>query len=461
MLIGLAIVGFAIYMTIKFLYGVFFAKERREDNGYKAGWFGKEPSPLTDDDVKVSVEDISIRPFKIEVLEDVLTDLQKRLENTRLAEPLEDVKFLYGFNPHYLREVVDYWKTQYKWRKHEADLNKYSHFKTKIEGIDVHFMHIKPTIPEGRDLKVIPLLVVHGWPGSIAEFYKIIPFLTSPRPGHDFVFEVICPSIPGYGFSEPAHRTGFNVRAAARIFVTLMDRLGHQKFYVQGGDWGSAIVITIARYYPGRLFGVHVNMFAFGMRPWDALKCAVVAWLPFLISKEEYNFLYPLKKKASLLYQESGYFHMQSTKPDTIGCALSDTPAGLAAYILEKFSIGTNAEYVNLPDGGLTKKFTLDELLTNIMLYWVNDTFASGARFYKENLRSVYRQTQEKIPVTVPSAVAAFPHEVLMYPKMMLSQQLKNLVSYNIMPRGGHFAAMEEPELLADDVWNFVGLVEK
>ncbi|XP_035205761.1 epoxide hydrolase 1-like [Stegodyphus dumicola] len=207
----------------------------------------------TKTEAKRYLEDTSIRPFKIQVSNDVLNDLKMRLERTRFEDPLEESMFLDGFNPNYLREVVEYWKSKYNWEKEEEKLNKFQHFKTRIEGLDIHFMHVKPTKEEEKKVEVIPLLLIHGWPGSFTEFYKIVPMLTTPRLDYNYVFEVVCPSIPGFGFSESPTKKDFNARAAARIFLTLMERLGHSKFYVQGGDWVSHIASLIARYYPSRL----------------------------------------------------------------------------------------------------------------------------------------------------------------------------------------------------------------
>ncbi|GFQ89859.1 epoxide hydrolase 1 [Trichonephila clavata] len=458
MMILLVILAVVVILFVKFVFNILFPKDQRDTRGYKEGWFGKDPPLGLNNDVE---QDTSIHPFKIDVPEEVLIDLKYRLEKTRLEEPVEDSKFLYGFNPNYLRTVLKYWKNEYDWRKQEAELNRLPHFKTRIEGINVHFMHVKPFLPEERTLKVVPLMIIHGWPGSFVEFCKIVPLLVTPRPEHNFVFEVVCPSIPGYGFSESPHRKGFHARAAARLFVTLMERIGHPKFYVQGGDWGSYIASLMARYYSPRVRGLHVNMYFFMPRPWELLKGIAISLFPSLVRPEEYRSFFPIKKKIKNLLEESGYFHIQSSKPDTLGCGMSDSPAGMAAYLLEKFPVATNPEFVRREDGGLTEKFTLDELLTNVMLYWVNNNFTAAARFYKENIKDVLKGLHEKISVTVPSAVALFPNEVLMRPKTLMSQQMPNMVSYTIMPRGGHFAALEEPLLLADDLWKFVDIVEK
>ncbi|GFU34784.1 epoxide hydrolase 1 [Nephila pilipes] len=452
MIPGLSIVIIVICDFLKFVYRFFFGKIEKDLSGYEEGWYGKGPKP------KEGAQDTSIHPFNIDISDEVLIDLKKRLQNVRYEPPLEDSKFCYGFNSDYLKSVVEYWKSEYDWRKEEEQLNKFSHFKTCIEGIDVHFVHVKPTIPEGRELKILPLLVVHGWPGSFYEFYKMIPFLTTSSPDRDFVFEVVCPSIPGYGFSSAPCKKGFDARAASRLFLTLMERLGHNRFYVQGGDWGSLIVTILGKYYPSRIIGVHLNMCSSGPKSWEIFKAIIIAYFPSLVSPAEYKALFPFWEKFKTILQESGYFHIQATKPDTVGSGLADSPVGLAAYILEKFSTWTNLENRLSENGNLTENFTLDELLTNVMIYWVNNNITSSIRFYKENGMN---RTHEKMSLTVPCGFALFPNDLVALPRCLMERSITQLLSYTVMPRGGHFAAFEEPQLLADDIWNFVTLVQK
>ncbi|KAG8180082.1 hypothetical protein JTE90_027862 [Oedothorax gibbosus] len=443
-----------IYLTYKVFYG-FFRGDKTADDGKVIDWFGKGNG----DDGE---EDSSIRPFKVDIPEEVLVDLRQRLERTRFEPPLEDIKFNYGFNSDYLQQVVKYWKDEYNWRKEEVYLNQFPHFKTKILGLDVHFVRVQPTLPPGSDMQVVPILMVHGWPGSFLEFYKILPLLTTPSSERDFVFEVVCPSIPGYGFSESPCRKGLDATVSARMFRILMqDRLGHKKFYVQGGDWGSFITSIMARKYPECVLGVHLNMFGSNPKGLDAVKALIVAYLPFLIPKEQFDMFYPIKDRAAFFMQETGYFHLQTTKPDTVGCGMTDSPAGMAAYILEKFSTWTLRDGRDLQDGGLLRKYTLDELLTNVMLYWVNNNFTASVRFYKENVDMINKARSEQVPITVPCGLALFPQELMGMPRCLMSSQVKDLVTYNVLPRGGHFAAFEEPQLLAEDVINFVAAVRQ
>uniref|UniRef100_A0A8C3CK99 Epoxide hydrolase n=1 Tax=Cairina moschata TaxID=8855 RepID=A0A8C3CK99_CAIMO len=402
------------------------------------GWWGSGERSLREK------EDESIRPFKIETSDKEIEDLHHRLDRARYAPPLEGAAFHYGFNSDYLQKVVAYWRNQFDWRKQVEILNKYPHFHTTIEGIDIHFIHVKPPyVPHGRAVQ--PILMVHGWPGSFYEFYKIIPLLTEPaRYGlgdGDVVFEVICPSIPGYGFSEAPHQKGFDTRATARIFHKLMKRLGFKEYYIQGGDWGS---------------GITTNML---------IQVMLGAYVPWLVgfTREDVRRMYPfMQKNVYDILRETGYLHIQATKPDTAGCGLNDSPVGLAAYILEKFSTWTDKSFLHRDDGGLERKYSLDDLLTNVMIYWVTSSIASSMRYYKENLsRDPALSDNTRFGVYVPAGIAAFPEEITHVPCCWAKMIFKNIVSYSYMPRGGHFAAFEEPKLLAQDIIHFVRRVEQ
>ncbi|XP_068397850.1 epoxide hydrolase 1 isoform X1 [Eschrichtius robustus] len=471
-----SVLGFVIYW--------FVSKDKEETLPLEDGWWGPGVRPTAG-------EDESIRPFKVETSDEeisglelssgnklslvlclihllylgsciLLQDLHQRIDKVRLTPPLEDSRFHYGFNSNYLKKIISYWRNEFDWRKQVEILNRYPHFKTKIEGLDIHFIHVKPPqLPSGQTPK--PLLMVHGWPGSFYEFYKIIPLLTDPEKhglSNEHAFEVVCPSIPGYGFSEASSKKGFNSVATARIFHKLMLRLGFQQFYVQGGDWGALICTNMAQLVPSHVKGLHLNM-AFILRNFYTLTL-LLGWRfgrLFGYTKRDMELMSPLKKIFFNLVRETGYMHIQSTKPDTVGCALNDSPVGLAAYILEKFSTWTNPEFRDLEDGGLERKFSLDDLLTGTMLYWTTGTITSSQRFYKENLR--LDNTHEGIKVHVPTGFAAFPCELVHVPEKWVKSKYPKLISYSYMPRGGHFAAFEEPELLAQDIRKFVGLLER
>ncbi|XP_053160168.1 epoxide hydrolase 1-like [Hemicordylus capensis] len=426
------------------------------------GWWGSgERSPR-------DKEDEGIRPFQVRTSEAEIQDLHHRLDQARYTSPLEGSAFNYGFNSNYLQKVISYWKNQFDWQKQVNILNQYPHYKTTIEGIEIHFIHVKPShSPRGQTVR--PLLMVHGWPGSFYEFYKIIPFLTGPvghgSSGEDLVFEVICPSIPGYGFSEAPHKQGFNSVAAARIFHKLMQRLGFQEYYLQGGDWGSHITTIMAQMLPKSVKGLHLNMiFISNIGLSGLLGLLLGAYVPWLVglTREDSRRLFPyFEKHVYHFLRETGYMHIQATKPDTAGCGLNNCPVGLAAYLLEKFSTWTDKSFKNIDNGGLERKYTLDELLTNVMIYWVTSSIVPSMRFYKENLsQNPGNAPDARIPVYVPTGVAAFPNELTHAPRSWTKKKFKNIVTYSYMARGGHFAAFEEPELLAQDIKQFVSKVE-
>ncbi|XP_069744060.1 epoxide hydrolase 1-like [Narcine bancroftii] len=420
------------------------------------GWWGEGDRPEQE-------KDEEIQPFKIEVSEQMIQDLHHRLDNTRFTPSLEDSRFHYGFNSAYLGKVVSYWRNDYDWRKQVEHLNIFPHFQTKIEGILVHFILVKPVeLPPDRTAQ--PLMMIHGWPGSFYEFYKVVSRLTDAG-GPGPVFQVVCPSIPGYGFSEAPHKQGFDSMAAARIFHKLMRRLGQRKFYIQGGDWGSLIATNMAQMEPETVKGIHLNFFPISRMGCSLLPSLLLGpYLPSLAGLTEIDVkrMYPyIKRNVYMLLRESGYMHIQGTKPDTLGCALTDSPVGLAAYILEKFSSWTNMGFRDLEDGGLVRKFSLDELLTNVMIYWVTGSITSSMRMYKENLSGNFRdRIDNKVAVRVPVGLAAFPNELMHVPLAWAKQRYHNIVSYSYMSRGGHFAAFEEPELMAEDIMRLVQRVE-
>lgn len=418
------------------------------------GWWGVGDKPLS--------EDRSIYPFQIQTSDTEIQDLHERIDRTRYTDPLEDAGFQYGFNSIYLKKVVSYWRHQFDWQKQVALLNKYPHFKTKIEGLDIHFIHMRPPHREGQ--RVLPLMLVHGWPGSFFEFYKILPLLTDAQDG--IAFEVICPSIPGYGFSEAPHKQGFNSLAAARVFLKLMDRLGFSQFYLQGGDWGSLITTNMAQMKPQSVKGLHLNMISVRLKGFGVLFSMMIGpYLPFLVgfTHEDVKRLFPfMEKNVYEILRETGYLHIQATKPDTAGCGVSDSPVGLAAYILEKFSTWTDFKNRSLEDGGLENKFNLDDLLTNIMIYWTTNSIVSSMRFYRETLKNQIEDGLDtRTGVFIPTGLAAFPNELIHCPPPWARMKYRNICSYSYMPRGGHFAAFEEPQLLADDLVQFVKKVEK
>lgn len=243
------------------------------------------------------------------------------MENTRdLIPPLEGIQHQYGLNTNLLQEILQYWKTKYNWREREKFLNKYPQFQVNIQGLNIHFLHVKPEIKPG--VRVLPLLLAHGWPGSVREFYEIIPILTTVQKGRDYVFEVIAPSLPGYGFSESPKRPGFGGLETAIVFNNLMKRLGHQKYYVQGGDWGSLIVSHMATIFPEHIMGIHSNFCMVSSSLANLLLMIGSVFPSFIVKEEEQSKTYPLLSKYMFIMEESGYMHIQATKPDTVGITL-------------------------------------------------------------------------------------------------------------------------------------------
>ncbi|XP_074659741.1 epoxide hydrolase 1-like [Tubulanus polymorphus] len=421
----------------------------------KTGYWGR-------DRTKPKLDDEKITQIKITFSDDRLNDLKSRLAQTYFFESLENNNFNYGFRNEKLREVVKYWNEIFDWRKQEKMLNSYNHFKTQIEGISVHFVHIKSKPKAGQT--AIPLMMVHGWPGSFYEFYKTIPLLlTQANESTDYVFDIVLPSIPGYGYSEAPHQKGFDASDAARVLQNLMKRLGYERFYIQGGDWGSIIVTNMAAMYPDSVKGIHTNMHGGAFSTASVVR-QVITWLfPSLVLGPEE----PAYSSIFSRLPEMGYAIIQATKPDTVGAALVDSPAGLAAYILEKFSSWTNMDNRDHEDGRVTQKFTMDELLTNIMIYWTSGNITPSLRFYKEYILSLTGDSAGStvkdwlhVPVTVPAAFASFPNEFIHTPIYVTKLKFINLIQVSYMPRGGHFAAFEEPKLVADDVRKFIMSVE-
>lgn len=403
--------------------------------------------------------DKKIRPFKVNFTDQAIEDLIYRLKNMRDSKPsIKNTGWEYGINTTFLHKIIEYWQNEYNFKAREAYLNQYPQFITNIQGLDIHYIHIKPKNPEGK--RVLPLLLQHGWPGSVVEFYKILPMLTSPRPDHDFVFEVIAPSLPGFGFSSAPTITGCGAAQMAVVLKNLMLRLGFQKFYTQGGDWGSVITTDIATMFPQHVLGMHSNLCII-VTARTLLKIYLYSFFPSLVMpKEDYELLYPFSRHLSFLIKNAGYFYIQATKPDTLGVGLSDSPAGLAAYILEKF--GGSRIYHHMQDyTSILEKFTMDELIDNLMIYWMSNSITTSFRIYAESYTRKYQELKmDSVPIQVPSACAQFPHEIFYVPQFFLKDRYKNLIRTTKMARGGHFAALEEPELLADDVWASIGEFE-
>jgi pimeloyl-ACP methyl ester carboxylesterase len=374
-----------------------------------------------------------IRPFTIRVPDTVLTDLRARLRNPRIPAPLQGDGWALGTDTRYLRELVTYWRDRFDWRTQERALNTMEQFTTEIDGLTIHFVHRK-----SKHAGAFPLLITHGWPGSIAEFTKIIGPLTDPVAHGGSAadaFDVVMPSIPGFAFSGKPREAGFDPARIAQIEAQLMARLGYTKYGVQGGDWGSIIGTQVAARDTTHVAGLHLNM-CLGGAPAGADAEAG------LTEAEKAR----LQVRQRFQNEETGYQQIQGTKPQTIGIALNDSPVALAAWIIEKFSTWCDCE------GNPESIFTKDELLTNIMLYWVTESAASSARIYYESRHP----TTPPVPgrIAAPMACADFPKEIIWSPRRWLEPRY-NITRWTVMPKGGHFAAMEQPALLVDDMRAF------
>jgi pimeloyl-ACP methyl ester carboxylesterase len=374
----------------------------------------------------------AIVPFKIRVDDAVLTDLQQRLARTRFPGEITNSDWDYGTNLAYLKELVAYWRDRYDWRAAERRLNQFDQFKTNIDGLDVHFIHQRSKNPNA-----MPVAMTHGWPGSVVEFTKVIGPLTDPAAhggNASDSFHVVAISLPGFGFSGKPTERGYSPERIAGIVAKLMARLGYTRYGLQGGDWGSSISRFAAINDASHVAGLHLNFCLAGPPP--GAKDPNEGVTPAELERS--------RARQAYFDNERGYFLEQSTKPQTIGYSLDDSPAGLAAWIVEKFRSWSDV------DGVVEKKFTKDELLTNIMIYWVTQSGASSARIYYENQRAKPPQKR----VEVPTGCAVFPKEISIAPRRWVEAQY-NVTRWTEMPRGGHFAAMEEPNLFVDDVRAF------
>jgi pimeloyl-ACP methyl ester carboxylesterase len=367
-----------------------------------------------------------ITPFRIDIPDADLDDLRQRLRQTRWPDPETVDDWSQGIPLAYVRDLCGYWLDRYDWRASEARLNRFPQFRTEIDGVDIHFVHARS--PEDGAL---PLVMTHGWPGSIVEFHKVIEPLANPVAfGGDAAdaFHVVCPSLPGYGFSGKPGQPGWDTGRIAAAWDQLMARLGYERYAAQGGDWGAQVTTALGMRHPGHLAGIHLNMpIAFPGRDNGT----------DLTEREQ-------AAMATLSHYdtwESGYFKEQSTRPQTVGYGLVDSPAGLCAWIVEKFWAWTDS------DGDPANVLTRDEMLDNVMLYWLPGTGASSARLYWENNGKGFLG-----PVTVPVGCSIFPKEIFRPSRRWADKQLTNVQYWNELDKGGHFAAFEQPETFVSEV---------
>ena len=375
-----------------------------------------------------------MQPFKIDVPQPVLDDLQQRLANTRWPDEIEDAGWDYGTNRAYLKQLAAYWQHDYDWRAQEAKLNEFPQFKAEVAGLDMHFLYV-----EGKGPNPIPLLLVHGWPDSFFRMTKIIGLLTDPASHGgraEDAFTVIVPDLPGYGFSERPTEPGYDPKRMADVLAELMtETLRYKKYVAHGGDWGSHVVEQLALHHADSLLGIHLTDV-----PSTHAKAADK--LPDLSAAEK---AFIVKNKA-WQEKEAGYQKIQGTKPETLAYALNDSPVGLLGWIIEKFHAWSDN------DGNVEQAFTKDDLLTNVMIYWVTQTIGSSVRLYYEAMHNpaLAAPTHTK----VPTGFAIFPKDITPVPRE-LAERFFNVQRWEEMPRGGHFAALEAPGLLVRELREF------
>jgi pimeloyl-ACP methyl ester carboxylesterase len=378
---------------------------------------------------KILIGTEAVERFTVSISDEQLRDLKSRLSATRWPDSVQGGGWRYGADLDYMCELRDYWLEEFDWRREEARMNQFCHYKAQIDELNIHFIHER-----GEGKNSLPLLITHGWPGSFLEFLKMIPLLSTPshfgRSPSDS-FDVIVPSLIGFGFSSPSIRPGCNTIQIAKLWHGLMLKLGYARYVVQGGDIGAAVSTRLAMLYPDHVKAVHLNYIPGSYEPFvESDKTAA-----------ERNFADSISQWAK---EHGAYSHVQSREPQTLGIALNDSPMGLAAWIVPKFREWSDC------GGDVERKFTKDELLSHVSLYWFTQTAASSFRMYFENSLAPLRLKQNE-RVLPPCGIARFPKEIAFPPREWVERGY-NVIRWTEMPRGGHFAAAEEPELLAEDL---------
>jgi pimeloyl-ACP methyl ester carboxylesterase len=367
-----------------------------------------------------------VKPFRIAATDAELEDLRRRLRATRFPERECVDDWSQGIPLAYVEEVCRYWADRYDWRAREARLNRFAQFKTEIDGLDIHFIHVRSPHADA-----MPLVMTHGWPGSIVEFDKVIEPLADPTAhggSAKDAFHVVCPSLPGYAFSDKPRSAGWTVERIGKAWTQLMPRLGYRRYAAQGGDWGAMVTTSIGAQDPDRCIGLHLNM---PIAPPDPSTRGD-------LTEREQAALADYQRHAEW---GTGYSKQQSTRPQTLGYGLTDSPAGQAAWILEKFWAWSDCN--GHPENVLTR----DELLDNVMLYWLPATAASSARLYWQSFRNRVLD-----PVDVPVGCSIFPKEIFRTSRRWAEKRFPKLMHFNELERGGHFAAFEQPETFVREV---------
>jgi pimeloyl-ACP methyl ester carboxylesterase len=381
-------------------------------------------------------------PFTVDVPDEVLEDLRRRLEATRWPDDLGNADWRYGAQRTYLEEVVAHWLASYDWREHERRINTYANFRATIDGIPIHFIHERGTGPAP-----IPLVLTHGWPWSFWDFEKVIGPLTDPAShGGDpaDAFDVVVPSLPGFGFSVPLPRTGVNFMTTADLWVTLMrDVLGYDRFAAQGGDWGQLVASQLGHKHHKHLIGIHVNL----SLPLDFFEATLPERDDY--EDDERHFFHHTQKRMA---RAISHLQVQSIDPQNLAYGLTDSPVGLLAWLLDRRRFWSDS------GGDVERRFSKDDTITLAMLYWLNGSIASTLRFYYEAAHDPWRPVDDQRPVVkAPTAMAVFPQELIVMPRRWM-ENYYDLRQLTYMEAGGHFAPAEEPEALVEDVRRFFRL---
>lgn len=377
---------------------------------------------------------MAIQKFQVPYSESAFQDLRERLARTRWPDQIPGSDWDYGVTLEYMKEICRYWKDEFDWKRQIEKMSVFHHYRYPARGLGIHFIHER-----GKGPAPIPLILTHGWPGSFLEMLKIIPMLADPagygaNPAD--AFHVIVPSLPGYGFSDRPTAPKVNTSRIAEIWMELTQELGYERLAAQGGDWGADVTTLLGLRYPGRVIGIHLNSIP---------PCKPYLASGAVLSKVEQTFL----TEADRWYETSGaYDHIQKTTPQTLAYGLNDSPAGLAAWILEKFRDWSDC------DGDIERRFTKDELLSNITLYWMTETIHSSCRLYYEDDRAPLH-FKEGDYVKVPCGIALFAKRDGPPPPRCWVERGFNVQRWTEIPRGGHFPALEEPELLVEDIRSF------
>lgn len=376
-----------------------------------------------------------MNPFRVSVDDAVLEDLQLRLGLARLPDDPGNEDWSYGVNADYLKSLVDYWRHDYDWRAQEAEINRLPQFMTEIDGNPIHFVHIK-----GKGLNPVPIILNHGWPWTFWDMRKIIGPLTDPVAhggSAEDAFDVIVPSLPGFGFSTPLRKTGINFWKTADLWVELMERLGYPRFAAYGSDWGALITSQLGHKYADRMIGIHLTL----TMPLTTFAAPLPGPEYYGEGEEGWH-----ERTAHFFAAESGYSAIQATQPQTLAYGLNDSPIGQCAWLLEKRRAWSDCQ------GNVERVFSKDDLLTSAMIYWVTQSGGSSGRYYYECVHQPWGSSHNRIPVVeAPTTVSVFANDITLFPKRW-GEHYYNLKAWNAYPEGGHFAPVEHPETIVRDV---------